>query len=439
MAINSRKAEEEGRINKEILIPEESSYNTINSGSEARNIENVYDPEGNLPKVNLPKLLEKLHSTPKYMKIGHKDQLRSLRGYKKLYLEEKLYIIEESNKSSLLEAGNYFNLSPGTISAWKRRLFLRGVRGIAPQSNKAGFISEKKKRDIHREVVGGMSRPQIMKKYGVKKYKIDQIMSRYKYGLNGPPRINIGHLEKLEIVKYAEEFGMQATLLKFKIKGPQFRQCYKKFGGQMEGGRRIVTLKDVKEMLKYNEDHDLGATLDKYCMGRDTLIRYYKHFGYRYIGRKWSKIHHINNIENIENRKREEAENTKNSYENENYSPRSTRSSLKTLTPHRSFSSIYSSELPLNSTGKFDLSETSSNLEFLDSKNNEENKELDIEDSEGNKLKPNQYMLGTIREIVLFAEENGENETMKNYSISYDTLATYCRIIYLDGVGGLHK
>ena len=421
MTANSGKIEERG-INEEISISEELPSNTLSSESVITDINIIYKLQKELPKVNLPHLLQKLHSTPK--------------DCKKLLLEEKLHIIIASMKSSLKEAGNHFNMSPWTIRSWKRRLQQYGLQEIAPRTKRPNFISEKQKRVIHKEILGGMSRLEIVKKYGIKSFQIGLIMRKYgKLPLKGDAIIKDTRtpLQKLEIVKHGEEFGMNAALIKYSITGRQFWQCYRKFGRKVKGGKRIIALNDVKEMLKYTEEHGIEKTFDKYCMSRQMLVYYYKNFGYKLIKGKWLNIQ--NNIENIENRKRDEAENAKNSDENENYSPRSTRSSLKTLTPHRSFSSIYSSELPLNSTEKFDLSETSSNLEFLDSKNNEENKELDIEDSEGNKLKPNQYMLGTIREIVLFAEENGENETMKNYSISYDTLATYCRIIYLDGVG----
>ena len=172
------------------------------------------------------------------------------------------------------------------------------IKGIGDGRSRNILVKEeikKREEEINNELLGGMRRPEVMKKYGVSYSVIKRI--RAKYGQKLPKKRDMESIEnnisdslKEEIVRYAEGYGRNAAQKKYSISGPQFLIYYKMFGRKMKKGRRIVTDEDIQEMGKYAEEHGLAAVLDRYCISKLRLFDYYKNLGYRFYNRKWIKV-----------------------------------------------------------------------------------------------------------------------------------------------------
>ena len=198
-----------------------------------------------------------------------------------------------------------------------------------------------------------------------------------------------------EIVAYAEEQGMNASLIKYKINGRQFRHYYKKYGTRMEKGKRIVTKKDIKEMAKLSDEKGPDVVVDKYCICRDQLYAYFKRFGYNYVNRKWKKVYdsNENNTKEIEPEKRIEPENTDYYLDKDMYS-----GDLATLMKRRGEQLLRSQYSP-------------NEEENLESKYNGYNSNS----QNGNKKSS---MIEKMKEIVSFADRHGDKKAMEKYEIN---------------------
>ena len=482
-------------------IRSEQSYNYISSGSEI--VEENPEDLKNLPEVNPEELIKKLHSLPRSQKSQNPNNPSNnppntlqTAGNRNLQLNEKLYIISETRKTSIIAAAKEFNLSPSTIWEWLRMLQKCGVSGIAPRPRK-GAISEQKQRHIHKRLLAGMNRQDVIKYYHINKSFINKIVTKYGKVIggrrdNGIVRREIEEIK--EIVRYGEEFGRKAALNKYRVGGVQFSHYYRQYGKKLGG-------KDIEEILNYLRENGCEAAVDKYCMGRTKLLYYCRKYGYKFRNGTWEKIRKCNKHKKNKNKINKRKKINKKRSKPEPVEIQSSVGNSKiNSNPYESKTSSFSSSPPFpahicTDSDKFLIGNVNNenhiqknfnnNIYGDDSSNYKDNNGIlpnpfDNSDSKlstkinnsskrsnissdsnilekhsrKHRYNKNQRKLNTreitqiqenltqnakmaeMREIVLFSEHNGQRKAMRKYSISSNTLDKYCKHIYWENIRG---
>ena len=155
-------------------IPSEYSAQEVQNGLNGLNGQNSQnDPNSqNEDNSQNSKSITSEESTVKLEKEHHEEISV------KLDLQEKLYILAESKKTSIQAVASRFNISPTTIFEWTLELEKQGGKGIAPTIIN-GSLLEQMKRHIHQKLKEGMHRLEVMKTYGVNLPYINKIITKY--------------------------------------------------------------------------------------------------------------------------------------------------------------------------------------------------------------------------------------------------------------------